>query len=128
MPIITTAALTALVTTLANKGLEKAFENTGEKISDGAINWIKSLFYKDEKPKKVLREIQASPSDKEKQNIAKALIENSIEDDSLNTKHLEEIIKKLPKVETNISDSKNINTGNINTGGGNVQIGDNYGG
>ena len=99
MSIITTAALTALATTLANKGLESAFENVGEKISDGAISW---------------------------QEVVKGIIENSIEDNEQNLNFLKEIIQILPK-DNVISNYKNVNTGSIESKGGDVQIGDNYG-
>ncbi|HHC78381.1 MAG TPA: hypothetical protein ENK46_00755 [Flavobacteriia bacterium] len=126
MPIITTAVLTTIITTLANKGLESAFENVGEKVSDGAIDWIKSLFYKEGKPKKALRELQENPVKIEKREIVKAIIENSIEDNPIHSKYLKEIIEILPKNENIISNYKNINTGKIETKGGDVHIGDNY--
>ena len=80
MSVITTTALTALITTLANKGLESAFEKAGEKVSDGAINWVKSLLFKDGKPKKALKELQENPAKGDKQAIVKAIVENSIDD------------------------------------------------
>lgn len=126
MPVITTVALTALATALTNKGLESAFENVGEKVSDGAISWIKKLFYKDGKPKKALKELQENPSKSEKQEVVKAIIENSIEDSEQNLNFLKEIIQILPK-DNVITNYKNINTGNIDSKGGDVQIGDNYG-
>lgn len=125
MPVITTAALTALAISLANKGLESALENIGEKVSDGAIGWIRKLFYKDGKPKKALRELQENPLEVKKQEVVKAIIENSIEDNEQNLNFLKEIIQILPKESTG-SNYKNINTGNITSGGGSVHIGDNY--
>lgn len=126
MPIITTATITALVTTLASKGLESAFENAGEKVSDGAIGWIRKLFYKNGNPKKALKELQENPSKTDKQEIVKAIIENSIEDNEQNLNFLKEIIQIMPK-ENVITNYKNINTGSIDSKGGDIQIGDNYG-
>lgn len=127
MPIITTAAVTAFLTTLAHKGLDKAFETGGEKVSEGACNWIKSLFYKNSEPKKILKELQGNPQNVERLSNAAAIINNSIEDNPEFETYLKEIIEKLPKIENTISNSKNVNTGNVNTEGGNFRIGDNYG-
>lgn len=124
MPIITTAAITALITTLANKGLERAFENAGEKVSDGAIKWIKSLLFKDGQPKKALKELQENPTKENKQAVVQSIIENSIEDNSTNTNYLKEIIGILPK--NTVNNYKNINTGTIDSNGGDVHIGDKY--
>ncbi|WP_073552135.1 MULTISPECIES: hypothetical protein [Elizabethkingia] len=121
--IITTAIITSLLLKLGEKGLEKAFETSGEKISEGAINWIKGLFYKDGIPKKALRELQENPENIEKQRIAKSIIENSIEDNEINLKYFEELISKLSNVQNIISNSKNIVTGNISVGGHSI-IGD----
>lgn len=126
MPIITTTALTLLVTQLATKGIEKLIETGSEKITEDSYNWIKSLLYKDNKPKKVLKELENNPENIENQNIVKAIIENSIEDNPKFKEYLEEIIQKTGNIQTNIKNSKNINTGTINSGGGNVQIGDRY--
>lgn len=127
MPIITTAAISALLTTLAQKGLDKAFETGGEKISEGAYNWIKSLFFKDNEPKKILKELQENPQNVKNISNATAIVNNSLEDNPQFEIFLKEIIEKLPKIENTISNSKNVNTGNINTKGGDFRIGDNYG-
>lgn len=127
MEPVTMAIITPFLIELGKKGIEKFTEKGFENVSESAINWFKSLFFKDDKPKKVLLELQQEPENKEKQNIAKAIIENSIEDNSEFEVYLKEIIEKLPKIENTISNSKNVNTGNINSGGGNVQLGDNYG-
>ena len=127
MPLITTAAVTTLVTTLANKGLEKAFENFGEEVSDGAIDWLKSIFTKNGKPKKVLVDLKEKPDSPARQNAAKSLIEIALEDNPNSKGFLEEIISKLNQSSrVKISNSKNVNTGNINSQGGDIQIGDKY--
>jgi len=127
MPIITTISITSFLTALAQKGLDKAFETAGEKVSEGAYNWIKSLFYKNSEPKKILKELQAEPQNLEKLSNAAAIINNSIEDDPKFEFFLKEIIEKLSMTKNTISNSKNVNTGNINTKGGDFRIGDNYG-
>ena len=121
--IITTAIVTSLLLKLGEKGLEKAFETGGEKVSEGAINWIKGLFFKDGEPKKALKELQEEPNNTNKQEIVKSIIENSIEDNADNLKYFEELIKKNPNIENTISNSKNVVTGNINAGGNSI-VGD----
>lgn len=125
MPIITTVAVTAFLTTLAQKGLDKAFESGVDNISADAYNWIKSLFYKNDKPKKILKELQEDPKNSEKLSNANAIINNSIEDNPQFEVYLKEIIEKMPKSVNTISNSKNVITGNVNTGGGNFINGDN---
>nr|WP_315174294.1 hypothetical protein [uncultured Flavobacterium sp.] len=127
MEPVTMAIITPFLIELGKKGIEKFTEKGFENVSESAINWFKSLFLKDDKPKKVLLELQQEPENKEKQNIAKAIIENSIEDNSEFEVYLKEIMQNLPKVENTISNSKNVNTGTINSSGGNIQLGDNYG-
>lgn len=127
MEPITMAVITPFLIELGKKGIEKFSEKGFESISEAATTWIKSLFIKDNKPKKALLDLQKDPDNKEKQNIAKAIIENSIEDNPEFENYLKEILEKLPKIENTITNSKNVNTGNINTGGGDFRIGDNYG-
>ncbi|MCQ4139417.1 hypothetical protein QX233_20740 [Chryseobacterium gambrini] len=121
--VITTAIVTSLLLNLTQKGLEKAFETGGEKISEGAMSWVKGLFYKNGEPKKALKELQDDPTNANKQEVAKGIIENSIEDDENNLKYFEELIKNLPKSENTISNSKNVVTGNISVGGNSI-VGD----
>lgn len=125
MPIINTAAVTAFLTTLAQKGLDKAFETGSEKVSEDAYNWIKSLFYKDNEPKKILKELQENPKNVEKLSNSLSIINNSIEDDPKFEVYLKEILEKMPKNKNTISSSKNIVNGNVSTGGGNFINGDN---
>lgn len=127
MPIITTAAITALVTHLAKKGLEKAFETTGEKLTEGALNWIKSVFYDGDKPKSMVDNLIQNPESEARRKSIESVINIDLEDHPENEKFLHEVYEK--SVENNISivNSKNINTGDINTGGGSVHIGDNNG-
>ncbi|GIZ09022.1 hypothetical protein [Flavobacterium sp. UMI-01] len=127
MPVISTVAVTAFLIKLAKKGLDKAFETGSEKVSEDAYNWIKSLFYKESEPKKILKELQEDPENAEKLSNAIAIINNSIEDNLQFQAYIKEIIEKTPKTQSTISNSKNVNTGNVNTAGGNFRIGDNYG-
>lgn len=127
MPVITTAALTTLVVHLAKKGFEKAFENVGEKVSDKSISWLKSIFTKNGKEVKELEELEKKPESKARQNAARSLIEISLEDNPEAKSHLEEILTKLSSGNTLIQNSKNVNLGNIDSNGGDIQIGDRNG-
>ncbi len=128
MPILTTttaAILYPFLIELAKKGVDKMVETGSEKITESSINWIKSLFFKNEEPKNALKELINDPTNAHKQNSIRAILENSIEDNPENKLFLNEILQKLPKIENTISHSKNVITGNVNTGGGNFINGDN---
>lgn len=127
MPLLTATTIAILypfLLELAKKGAEKIVDTGSEKITDGSINWLKSLFFKNDEPKNALKELINEPENKEKQNAIKAIIENSIEDNPEFENNLKEIFEKLPKVESTITNSKNVITGNVNTGGGNFVNGD----
>lgn len=126
--MITTVALTAFLTSLATKGLDKFVDKGTDQVSEKSIEWLKSLFFKEGKPKKALVDIKNNPNDESKIIIAKGIIDNSIEDNPEYKYYLEELINKTQIVNNtlNNSNSKNVNTGNINTGGGDLQIGDRY--
>lgn len=130
MSLITTttiAIITPFLIELAKKGTEKAIETVSKNLTEGSLNWLKSLFFKEDKPKKALKELIENPKNSKKQNAIKILLESSLEDNSENEKYLVELLQKLPKIGNTITHSKNINTGNVNTNGGDFRIGDNYG-
>lgn len=129
MAFITSAAITALVISLAKKGLEKAFETTGEKLTEGAFRWLKSVFYDENKPKPVVIDLLKNPDSEARRKAIESLVNIDLEDNPENEKFLQEVYEKTISIETNISvvNSKNVNTGDINTGGGSVHIGDNNG-
>lgn len=121
MPLLTATTLAALypfLVELGKKGIEKVVDTSSEKLTEGSISWLKSLFFKDSKPKNALKELVGNPENSEKQNAIKALIENSIEDNAEVKNYIAEIAKKFPQAENSITNSKNIITGNVNTGGG----------
>lgn len=122
--ISTLALLYPFLIELAKKGTEKIMETGSEKLTSETIAWLKSLFFKGDEPKKALKELIDEPGNSEKQNAIKVLIGNSIEDNPEFENYLSELLKKLPKAETNINASRNIITGNVNTGGGNFINGD----
>lgn len=126
MEPITTTALVLLGKHLAEKGLEKAFDTTVGEVSKNAINWITSLFTKDGKVKQELIELQEKPESIARLNAVKAIVERDLEDNPSSEKYLHEIYDKILTT-ISVTNSKNVNAGNINSGGGNVQLGDNHG-
>jgi hypothetical protein len=127
MEFITTAAIALLGKHLAQTGLEKAFETTGEEISRNAVEWIKGLFSKNGKTNQELSELQEKPESTARLNAVKAVIEKDIEDNPETAKYLQEIYLKVLNTKSTITHSKNVNTGTINSNGGSIQLGDNYG-
>lgn len=117
-------AVASLITQVATKGIEQVFASSVDKVTSDSIEWFKSLFYKDGKPKKIMEELERDPTNEQKISNAKSIIQNSLEDNPEFEHYLKELLDKLPKVENNVSGSKNVITGNINTGGGNFINGD----
>lgn len=126
MPIITTAAITLLVSKLAEKGLEKAFDTTVEKLSEDALAWIKKIFITDGAPRQEIIDLQSKSYSPARRNAVSTILERDIEDNPDNKQYLEEIFEKLSRTEISVVNSKNINTGNINSQKGDIRIGDNY--
>lgn len=127
MEPITTAAVVLLARQLAEKGLEKVFETTGEEVSKNAINWLKGLFNKDGKVASELTELQQKPESPARLNAVKAIIERDLEDNPDADPYFKEIYQKVFNSTANFTNSKNINTGTLNSKGGNIHLGDNYG-
>ncbi len=126
MAIITTAAITLLVNKLAEKGFDKAFDNTVEKLSADALAWIKKLFTKEGVSRQEIIDLQLKPDSPARRNAVGTILERDLEDNPHNKQYLEEIFEKLTKSEVHVVNSKNVNTGNINSQGGDIRIGDNY--
>jgi hypothetical protein len=125
--IISTIALTTLLTKLVDKSLDKALEKTGEWISESAIKWVKNIFCKeDDTPKNEVIKFLENPESETKIALLKSMIASDVEDNPSNMKFFEEINDKLSKIDNsiNISHSKNVNTGTINSGGGSIHFGD----
>ncbi|MGS0748656.1 hypothetical protein [Halpernia sp. GG3] len=123
--ISSVAVLYPFLIEMVKKGAEKIVEKSSENLTDGSISWLKSLFFKDGEPKNTLKNLVNKPESIENQFAVKTIIENSIEDNPENEKYLKEILQNLPKTSNEITNSKNVITGNVNTGGGNFMNGDN---
>lgn len=129
-PITTTAMIGTVVGYLAKKLKDnKSIQDFFEDFTGATVEWIRPVFLTDErKPKEVLDDLAADPSDKLNTDavenaIAKALKKNPSAEDSLKTM-FETIKSKETKGESiSIVNSKNVVTGTIKAGG-NVHIGD----
>jgi len=128
MDPITTTATIKVVSYLAGKAFEEAFDTTVGEFTQDSINWLKTIFFKkDGQQKEVLENLQNNPSSPARQNAAKAAIESELEDNPQAKKYLLELFKAIEaKSGSNpsILNSKNVNTGTIHSNG-NVTIGDN---
>jgi len=128
MEPFTTGAIISILTYLGDKAFDKAFDTAAGEFTKGSIDWLKSIFFnEDDKPKDVLKKFQENPESQARQNIAKATIELELEENPEAEKYLLELAKVIEAKSGNsntISNSKNVNTGNISSGG-NTIIGDN---
>jgi len=127
MDPITIAATTKIVSYLAGKAFEEAFDTTVGEFTQDSINWLKTVFFKkDGLQKEVLENLKNKPDSPARRNAAVAAIESELEDNPQGEKYLMELVKAIEAKSasnTNISNSKNVNTGTIHSSG-NVTFGD----
>jgi len=128
MDPITIAATTKIVSYLAGKAFEEAFETTVGEFTQDSIDWLKTIFFKNNsQPKEVLENLQNKPDSPARRTAAVAAIESELEDNPQAERYLMELVKAIEAMSgnnTTISNSKNVNTGTIHSNG-NVIIGDN---
>ena len=128
MDPITIAATTKIVSYLAGKAFEEAFETTVGEFTQDSIDWLKTIFFKNNsQPKEVLENLQNKPDSPARRTAAVAAIESELEDNPQGEKYLIELVNAIEAKSgsnINISNSKNINTGTIHSSG-NVTFGDN---
>jgi hypothetical protein len=122
-------SLTAITTLLAywgGKAFDKAFDTAAGEFTKDSVKWLKSLFFKADKPTEALEKYEEKPDSVPRQNAIKAAIETGLEDNPEAEAYLLELAKAIEAKggnNTTISNSKNVNTGNI-TSGGHTIIGD----
>jgi len=133
MPAVPTSAMIgAIVTFLGNKLAKNESVNSFfDDFSEATVNWIKPLFIKDDDtPTRSLEKFSTNPNSESKQALLKATLESELEDNPEAEQYIREIYEKISqseegaKIINNISNSKNVNTGNVNTGGGDFHLGD----
>jgi hypothetical protein len=130
-PVTATAMIGTVVGYLAKKLADsKSFQDFTSEFSDAVVKWIKPIFLKeDDKPKEVLENLQKKPESLVRQDAVKAAIATNLEDNPSAEKLLAEMLavindKKAKGEAVSISNSKNVNTGNMSAGGS-IIIGDN---
>lgn len=123
MEPISTTAIASFLIYLAKVGAEKTVETISENSTDGAMKWLKSLFYKDEKPKMVLENLKDDPNNEEFQKNAVTVLENSLEDNSDYTKYLKELVERNQnKIEQTVNGIVITGTTMTHNGKGDINI------
>lgn len=120
MEPITVTALTTLLTYWGGKAFDKVFDTAAGEFTKDSIKWLKSLFFKDDKPKEVLEKYEEKPESDARRNAVKATIETELEDNPQAEQYLLHIAKAIEAKTGNstiITNSKNVVTGQIHSGG-----------
>ncbi|MPR35545.1 hypothetical protein [Salmonirosea aquatica] len=131
-PITTTAMISAVVTYLAKKLKDnESVQDFFSDFTEATVNWIKPIFItEDKKPKEIIEDLKADPADElntgaVENALAKALKRNPEAEADLKAMY-DSLQAKASRGESiRIMHSKNVNTGNVNTGGGDFRQGDN---
>ena len=130
MPAVPTSAMIgAIVTFLGNKLANNESVNSFfDDFSEATVNWIKPLFIEeDDTPTRSFEKFTANPSSESKQKLLQVTLESELEDNPEAEAYIREMYEKISQTEEGkiiISNSKNVNTGNVNTGGGDFHLGD----
>ena len=119
----------AIVTYMGNKLAKNESVNSFfDDFSEATVNWIKPLFIEeDDKPTRSFEKFKANPNSESKQKLLQVTLESELEDNPEAEKYIRKIFEKISQTEEGkiiISNSKNVNTGNVNTGGGDFRLGD----
>jgi hypothetical protein len=127
MEPITNTAIITLLSYWGGKAFNKAFDTIATEYTKDGIKWLKSLFFDKEQPNEILKKYEEKPDSQARQNVIKATIETELEDNPDAKRYLLEIVKGIEAKtgnSTSIINSKNVNTGTINSGDSTI-IGDN---
>ena len=133
MPIITTAAMISGIVTYMgtqiakNESVKKLFND----CTDTTTSFFDRLLFKsDGAEKEVLSSLKEAPADKDRQKMLEFAMKIEAKKSKENEHAIKELFEKMSKTEeggkivNNIINSKNVVTGNVNTGGGDFIIGD----
>jgi len=126
-PITTTALISSITTYLAKKLKdEKSVDSFFSEFTEATVNWIKPLFLKEDgEEKEALVKLKENPDSEARQNLVKSILEVEVEDNPDSKQYLENIYQKISESNgVNVIGSKNVNTGDVNTQGGDFSIGD----
>jgi len=130
-PLTTSAMITSIVAYLGGRlSKDKSINNFISEFSEATVNWIKPLFLKeDSTEKEIIKNLKEKPDSEARKGAVESAIKVGLEDTPEAKDYLKEIFEKISnkeggKIVNNITNSKNVNTGNVNTGGGDFRIGD----
>jgi len=127
-PLTTSVIISSITTYLATKLKEnKSIDSFFSEFTEATVNWIKPLFItEDGNEKEVIAKLKEKPDSPALHNSVKSILELELEENPNSKKNLEEMYEVISKTDTGIKivNSKNINTGNVNTQGGDFILGD----
>ena len=109
-----------------NKSVQDFFKD----FTTASVGWIRPLFLKgDNEYEKIIADLLKNPDSTVKQDVVKTAIASHLEDnpnDEASLKEMYEVLQtKAGRGEAiSIVNSKNVNTGDVNTGGGDFILGD----
>ncbi len=124
-----------LIATVAGYLAKKLKDNESVKdffndFTEATVNWIKPIFItEDEKPKEMIEDLAADPTDPLNTQSVENALAKALKKDPKGEAFLKEMYDTIQKKASQgqsivITDSNNVNTGNVNTGGGDFRIGD----
>jgi hypothetical protein len=129
-PVTTTAAIGGIIVKyLSENNSVKSFLS---ELTDETVKWIKPLFLReDESPTDLTINIEEEPSSEinidEISTAIKRKANKTQDGDEVIERIYAELEKKFQSQKNTsiyVRNSKNVNTGNLNSGGGNINIGD----
>lgn len=131
-PLTTAAMIGGIVSFLGTKlSKDKSINNFFSEFSEATVHWIKPLFLEDDgTEKEIIKNLKDKPASAARKKAVESAFEMALEDDKSAEEHIKEMFEKVSttedggKIINNIINSKNVNTGNVNTNGGDFKIGD----
>jgi hypothetical protein len=126
MEPVTLTAITTLLSYWGGKAFDKVFDTAAGEFTKDSVKWLRSLFFKNDKLKEALEKYEEKPENTARQNVIKMVIAFELDDNPQAEAYLLDLAKAIEAKtgNTTISNSKNINTGHIQSGGHTI-IGDN---
>jgi len=131
MPIEKSNMISTIVTYIGNKlAKNEPINNFLNDFSEATVNWIRPLFIKDDgEESDIMQELKEAPTDEDVQIMVQSKLKRELKRKPEVEDSLKEIYEKIKQTEegakiiNDISNSKNVVTGNIQAGG-NVKTGD----
>jgi len=132
-PITTSAIIGGIVAYLGERlSKDESISNFIAQFSEATVSWVKPIFLKEDgTEKEIIKKLKEKPDSEARKKAVESAIEIGLEDTPEATEYIQEIFDKISKTEeggkivSNIVNSKNVNTGNVNTDGGGFHLGDN---